>query len=182
MVVVVAVVIIVVVNDAASTRSFFLRRNRDISSCSAGIPLDGGGGGGSGCGCAVVLFFDVVCVDSACAGGKDFVDSLSSVVVFLLSILLGDVAEFRLLAIIDGFSNIFGTICGELPNLELFSARGLLSELNRHEDSELPNKLLRPVDFADNESAALMPSVLIWNVDENDVFISPFLMLGGNKA
>lgn len=150
-----------------SVRSFFLKRNRDVSSCSVELlfPLETG-----------AVFFALA---SVCVVG-DFVSLVSAG--FLLDVLLfGESAGLKLPVIIDGFSKIFGTICGELPNFELFSASGLFNELNdlnsvlsavsfvadqadtnrRHDDNEVPNKLFKlPLDCGDNGSAELV-SVLI---------------------
>lgn len=114
-----------------------------------------------------VLVVTFAVIDSI-FGDVDFVSLLSGV--FLLdATLFGDNDAFKLLTIIDGFSKIFGTICGELPNLELFSANGLLSDVNernsvlsvlsfdvvhvgikrRHDANELPNRLFNPLDFGD---------------------------------
>lgn len=185
--VVVAVVVVVVTE---SLRSFLRNRRRVVSSGSGVLPL-----------CIDADFFVAFAVCSACVGDVDFVSLVSfASEFFLLVVLFGDSDAFRLLAIIDGFSKIFGTICGELPNFELFSASGLLNELNdrnsvlsvlsfgvghagtslRQDDNELPKRLFSPLDFGDNGSLALV-SVFIWNVDANG-FVSPFLMLGGNRS
>lgn len=110
---------------------------------------------------SVVLFFETF-VDSTTVSG-DLDDSFTSSV-FLFSALFGDSVEFKLLAIIDGFSKIFGIICGELPNFGLLSASGLLNELNdrnsvlsvgfapnrKQDESAPPKRLFNPLDFGDN--------------------------------
>lgn len=169
-----------------SVRSFFLKRSRDVSSCSVELlfPLVNG-----------TDFFEVA---SFCDVG-DFVSLVSAI--FLLDVLLlGDSEELKLLVIIDGFSNIFGTICGELPNFELFSASGLLNEVNDRnsvfsvlsfvadhagtnllqDDNEPPNKLLMPLDCGDDRSPVFV-SVLIGNVDINGL-VSVFCIFDGNMA
>lgn len=153
-----------------SLRSFFLKRRRDVSSCSVAISFVIG---------ASLLFAVFVAADSTCLVG-DFDDSLTSVA-FLMAALFGDNEEVRLVAMIDGFSRILGTICGELPNFELFSANGLLNELNvrnsvlsvlsfvvedqlvtnrRHVDNELPKRLFNPPDFGDNGSTVFVSGLI----------------------
>lgn len=185
-------VVVVVAAAAGSLRSFFRKRSRDVSSGSTAFAVGTG-----------AVFFVTFVAGSTGAAGGDLVSLGSGD--FLVDGLFGDTDEFRLLAIIDGFSKMFGTICGELPNFELFSARGLLKELNernsvlsvlsfvvghvgtsrRPDGNELVNRLFSPLDFGDNGSLLILlvlpVSDLIWKVDAND-FVSPFLMFDGKRV
>lgn len=166
----VVVVVPAVAADAAteSLRSFFRNRRRVVSSGSVEFPFGN------------VAVFDETFADDSVFGDVDFV-SLVSDVFLLVDSLFGDNDAFKLPAIIDGFSKIFGTICGELPNFELFFVSGLLNDVNernsfvsalsfdvdhvgtnrRHDANELPNRLFKPLDFGDIRSLLLALLLLL---------------------
>lgn len=123
--------------------------------------------------------------------------SLGSVGGFLEDVTFVERLALKFVDIIDGFSKMFGTICGELPNFELFSANGLLNELNernsvpsvasfvvhvvnirRHDDNEFPKRLLIPVDL--EAASAPFVSGFIWNEDPNDL-LSKVCIFAGNS-
>lgn len=199
-VVVVPAAAVAVDDDAAaeSVRSFFRNRRRVVSSGSVEFPF------------GTVAVFVETFADGSVFGDVDLV-SLVSGAFLLVDSLFGDNDAFKLPTIIDGFSKIFGTICGELPNFELFFVNGLLSDVNernsvlsalsfdvvhvgtsrRHDASELPNRLFNPLDFGDIKSLPLLLLLLLllplvfmsdFNLNADaNEFVSPFLMVAGSN-
>lgn len=192
------VLVVASVVVAVASRSFFRKRNRDVSSTSTVTAV------------GAADFFGLA-ADGALTNGGDICsafisfESTAFVSFGVVSVDVGDgddSVDDGVVIIIVGFSLMVGTICNELPNFTLFSANGFDNVLNeRNSVLSAPdvsfvqagsmrrpvlNELVKMFGLLVAVLLVLAPSgtsILIWNGDVNALVTqSNCRMFGGSVA